>query len=64
MCAPCQKVIDDEVDAYSDEEDEDDVCRCDFPKFHICDGLQVCRCCGKADHYKNGVVTDWSDTDE
>jgi len=103
MCVPCQKVIDDEVDAYSEDEDkcrceecdkeidfdgsydydddtgfyhcgdhmpdykeyeEDNVCRCEFPKFHICDGLQVCRRCKGVDHYKKGVVTDWSDTDE
>lgn len=43
---------------------DDNVCKCDFPRFHICDGLQVCRCCGKVDHYKNGIVADWSDDED
>ena len=36
-------------------------CVCSFPKFYIDDGIQKCSCCGLDDHYKNGVVADFSD---
>jgi hypothetical protein len=61
LCADCQKDIDDEIDTYSDEEEH---CVCDFPKFKITDGIQSCEHCGKCDHYKNGIVDDWSDEEE
>ena len=36
-------------------------CVCSFPKFYIDDGIQKCSRCGLDDHYKNGVVADFSD---
>ncbi len=44
--------------------DYEDNCECSFPKFVIEDGIQSCSCCGLNDHYKNGVVEDWSDDEE
>lgn len=52
------------TDNNTDDNADNNVCRCSFPKFHICDGLQVCRRCGKVDHYKNGIVADWSDDED
>ena len=40
------------------------VCECSFPKFVVDDGIQSCIYCGLNDHYKNGVVADWSDDEE
>lgn len=42
----------------------DEHCVCDFPKFQIVDGIQSCRHCGLNDHYKNGIVDDWSDNED
>ena len=39
-------------------------CECPFPKFVIRDGIQFCRACELPDHYKNGVVSEWSDDDK
>mgnify|MGYP003675272806 FL=1 len=39
-------------------------CECCFPKFFVDDGIQRCSRCGKDDHYKNGVVADWSEDDD
>jgi hypothetical protein len=42
----------------------DDYCECDFPRFTINDdGIQSCRNCGNRDHYKDGVVDEWSDNE-
>jgi hypothetical protein len=41
--------------------DDTKVCECSFPKFVVDDGIQSCIYCGLNDHYKNGVVADWSD---
>jgi hypothetical protein len=35
-----------------------------MPKFVIEDGIQKCTRCGNNDHYKNGVVADFSDDEE
>ena len=44
--------------------DDTKVCECSFPKFVVDDGIQSCIYCGLNDHYKNGVVADWSDDEE
>jgi len=44
--------------------DDTKVCECPFPKFVVDDGIQSCSKCGLNDHYKNGVVADWSDDEE
>ena len=53
---------------YEDDEDDEDTeiinCECPFPKFVIRDGIQFCRACELPDHYKNGVVADWSDNED
>jgi len=49
------------LDNIGDDEPEAEVCKCPFPKFIIKDGLQICTACNCIDHYKNGVVSDWSD---
>lgn len=44
-----------------EQEEEEEVCECSFPKFVIKNGLQTCRCCGLLDHYKKGIIAEWSD---
>ena len=44
-----------------DEEEEDEFCDCDFPANEKDGGLYICRECNKPDHYKNGVIADWTD---
>ena len=39
-------------------------CECSFPKFVVNNGIQSCRRCGLKDHYKEGVVADWSDYED
>jgi len=58
-CHKCQETL-----TFSDEEDEKEFCECSFPKFIIKDGIQSCRHCGLVDHYKLGVVENWSEDEE
>lgn len=39
-------------------------CECSFPKFRVIQGIYTCRWCELPDHYKDGVVSDWSDGDD
>ena len=57
LCHDCLN----EKDDSDDEDDTEKFCECSFPKFIIRDGYQSCRNCGLLDHYKCGVVADWSD---
>ena len=41
-----------------------DHCVCSFPNFFVADGIQSCSCCGKDDHYKGGVIADWSSSED
>jgi hypothetical protein len=45
-------------------EEEKTNCECSFPKFNVVDGIYTCRWCELPDHYKNGIVSDWSDSED
>lgn len=45
-------------------EEEKTNCECPFPKFNVVDRIYTCRWCELPDHYKNGVVSDWSDSED
>lgn len=61
LCVACSSPAPVPAIVFIIEDEDDAVCKCPFPKFIIKDGLQICTACNCIDHYKNGVVSDWSD---